>query len=356
MEYDYFKSNIEDVKFDNFKKYCEDKYLNYHKMLAWKYNPNRCPRVYKLDRTLTMTEDTLWFLGLFLADGWVDNSKHRKSIHITIENDSVLIEKTMKIIKNELYITPNIRYIKDQESCEIYFTHQLLSEMLSKEFYNSIKHYSHTKCIPLWIKNTGKNNIIAFIKGYFIGDGCFYDEKGSCFFSMSTVSKQLRDDLNLLFMFIGILPSKSFNDRGKYGLIQGRKVKVKPAYLISISGEQIKKLLYMFNMKSSGYESKNRYQKFFEDTNNWYVPITEISSKEYSGKVCNLEVEKDHSYLVSGGLSAHNCVYTGKDGNYTEYSDHDATDIYGISKSLGEPEDATTIRTSIIGEELYNFC
>lgn len=48
------------------------------------------------------------------------------------------------------------------------------------------------------------------------------------------------------------------------------------------------------------------------------------------------------------------CVYNGLDGNYDESSAHNATDIYGITKSLGEPADATVIRTSIIGEELNN--
>jgi len=49
------------------------------------------------------------------------------------------------------------------------------------------------------------------------------------------------------------------------------------------------------------------------------------------------------------------CVYSGKDDNYTEDDPHDCNDIYGRSKCLGEPEDwAMTLRTSIIGEELHN--
>lgn len=48
------------------------------------------------------------------------------------------------------------------------------------------------------------------------------------------------------------------------------------------------------------------------------------------------------------------CCFNGLDGNYDESSTHNATDIYGITKSLGEPADATIIRTSIIGEELNN--
>jgi len=46
------------------------------------------------------------------------------------------------------------------------------------------------------------------------------------------------------------------------------------------------------------------------------------------------------------------CVYDGIKGNYFESDLQTATDIYGVSKSLGEPKNTTIIRTSIIGEEL----
>ena len=48
------------------------------------------------------------------------------------------------------------------------------------------------------------------------------------------------------------------------------------------------------------------------------------------------------------------CVFSGKTGNYCETDLHDATDMYGKSKSLGEYKYLTTIRTSIIGEENRN--
>jgi dTDP-4-dehydrorhamnose reductase len=46
------------------------------------------------------------------------------------------------------------------------------------------------------------------------------------------------------------------------------------------------------------------------------------------------------------------CVFDGSKGNYSINDLHTSKDIYGISKSQGEPEEATIIRTSIIGEEL----
>ena len=46
------------------------------------------------------------------------------------------------------------------------------------------------------------------------------------------------------------------------------------------------------------------------------------------------------------------CVFTGKEGWYNEHDEHDVSDLYGRTKSLGEPTNATVIRTSIIGEEI----
>ena len=61
-------------------------------------------------------------------------------------------------------------------------------------------------------------------------------------------------------------------------------------------------------------------------------------------------VEKKNAKLIH---ITTDCVFDGKKGSpYNENDTHTETNIYGVSKSLGEPENATVIRTSIIGEEL----
>lgn len=47
------------------------------------------------------------------------------------------------------------------------------------------------------------------------------------------------------------------------------------------------------------------------------------------------------------------CVFSGTGDCYTEESPHDCDDIYGKSKSLGEPNNCMILRTSIIGEEVH---
>jgi dTDP-4-dehydrorhamnose reductase len=50
------------------------------------------------------------------------------------------------------------------------------------------------------------------------------------------------------------------------------------------------------------------------------------------------------------------CVFNGIEGfPYSEDSLYSPTDLYGLSKSLGEPQNCLTLRTSIIGPEIVGF-
>lgn len=51
---------------------------------------------------------------------------------------------------------------------------------------------------------------------------------------------------------------------------------------------------------------------------------------------------------------ATDCVFSGKDGQYSEDSPHDAIDVYGVTKSLGEisSKNFLNLRCSIIGREI----
>ena len=350
-EYKYFETHIKSYKM-NIKMFCRENNLNYRKMIKWNNDYTIKPKISKFDNILNVNSDLMWLLGVFLAEGWVNNKKGRKVISLSFGDEKELIERVYNIIVNELKITPSIKKYKNQKGCQLYFSHQLLSEFLAKDFYISDEHFSHTKSIPIWVKNTGKENIIQFIKGYFDGDGCFSEKLKTNFISMSSVSEKLIDDLKILFMMIGFLPNKSMIEKQKTEVILGREVNVKNKFTLTISGKQLNELLNYFDIKNCVIG--DRYNKFFQDDNYWYAPITNILKTKYKGVVYNLEVEDDHSYLVNGGLSAHNCVYDGLIGEYNEESKHDADDVYGITKSLGEPENATVIRTSIIGEELQN--
>ena len=62
-----------------------------------------------------------------------------------------------------------------------------------------------------------------------------------------------------------------------------------------------------------------------------------------------IKTKKNKIYQI-----ATDCVYSGENGNYNEMSKHDALDVYGKTKSLGEVNQKNffNIRVSIIGKEL----
>lgn len=58
--------------------------------------------------------------------------------------------------------------------------------------------------------------------------------------------------------------------------------------------------------------------------------------------------EKSNSKLIH---ITTDCVFNGMKGLYNENDAHNEENLYGVSKSLGEPENSCIIRTSIIGHE-----
>jgi dTDP-4-dehydrorhamnose reductase len=85
-------------------------------------------------------------------------------------------------------------------------------------------------------------------------------------------------------------------------------------------------------------------QKYKNDNFKSYIRVNTLFPHKLN------EISKKNSYKFIHITT--DCVYDGSKGNYSVNDVHSAKDIYGISKSLGEPEEATIIRTSIIGEEL----
>ena len=86
-----------------------------------------------------------------------------------------------------------------------------------------------------------------------------------------------------------------------------------------------------------------------------------IKQRKNIGTLEFIQVNSVFPYLLSnmceetGSKLIHittDCIYDGVEGNYNENSTPNATDLYGVTKSLGEPENVTIIRTSIIGEEI----
>lgn len=112
----------------------------------------------KLDRHLKITKELMWFLGIFLAEGWLDN--YRTYI---ANKDKVVINKIKKF--GDDYGINYSHNIHKNDIC-------LHSILLVKILKNLIKgNNAYNKEIPLFVFSTNKNMIKAFTNGLYYGDG-----------------------------------------------------------------------------------------------------------------------------------------------------------------------------------------
>jgi dTDP-4-dehydrorhamnose reductase/intein/homing endonuclease len=326
---------------------------NTNKRKIWMWvRSNQKPRVPELDE-FEINEDIAWLLGVFVAEGWAFKIGAAYGATLSFGDEPELMTKACSVLKKQFKLNPRIRKMKGQKGSQVTIRDSFLSRYFYDFFYTSnSERYSHTKRIPMDLFRLPTEQKKAFLRGYFDGDGCSSAPKvrhKNPTIIFSSVSKVLSDGIRTMLMGLGFLPNSNISLRKPE--IMGRTVNAKPAHTVTLSGPQASKFEEI--VLGSAYRTKVGYQKFFEDNENWYVPISDISSEPYIGILYNLDVESDHSYLVNGGLSAHNCVFSGSVGKYVESDLHDALDAYGKSKSLGETKECMVIRTSILGEEIH---
>jgi dTDP-4-dehydrorhamnose reductase len=85
-------------------------------------------------------------------------------------------------------------------------------------------------------------------------------------------------------------------------------------------------------------------QKYKNDNYKTYIKVNSL----FPHKLNELSIKNGYNFIHI----TTDCVFDGSKGNYSVNDIHSAKNIYGITKSLGEPHEATIIRSSIIGEEL----
>ncbi len=121
-------------------------------------------------------------------------------------------------------------------------------------------------------------------------------------------------------------------------------------FYFDIEKDQIKKLFKKISNKDIIINCIGKIKPFINEKNlnqiNSAIKVNSLFPIQLS-KI--IKTKKSKIYQI-----ATDCVYSGKSGNYNEMSKHDALDVYGKTKSLGEVNQKNffNIRASIIGKEL----
>jgi UDP-glucuronate decarboxylase len=153
---------------------------------------------------IRITDDLLWLLGLFVAEGCVYESPG-KSAYMTISCEETLLDRAEAIVRRELGLHVVRGKAQDGRRPAAIFAHSKLllrlMEMLGFE--------SGRKRIPGWILGLPLRRLKWFIEGYREGDGVHSGEKlaGAVRHEFSCVDEELKDDLIVAFARFGLVPA-----------------------------------------------------------------------------------------------------------------------------------------------------
>lgn len=232
---------------------------------------------------LSLTAGLLRLLGLWLAEGHVSNGKTIVWSFGLHEQDT-LVRETIELIRDVLGLHAQVSVNEAGGVACVVVGNRLFADWLLREFGTG----AANKHVPLWVRDLAPNLIWPLVLGYADGDG-YVDASTS--FRVSSVSQSLLVSMRYLLARCGIFSSLKQVSAARDGVIQGRAVKLRASWLLSVSG--------------GGYTAFKTRQ-LPARTFSWSRLHTGCEQTPYAGPVFNIEVEHDNSY-VADGVAVHNC-------------------------------------------------
>jgi NADH-quinone oxidoreductase B subunit len=227
-----------------------------------------------------LTPKTAWLLGIYVAEGWTTKSH---DVFFSLGKDEANLARRISDLARSLGYSPQIR---ERETALVV---RFSSSILARALREWCGHLAENKKIPdfvLYHKNVSLLN--SFLSGYYKGDGnVTVDKRGPVFDRASTTSKVLALQVQLAFARLGHFTRVRREPREGTAVIEGRTVKTKDAFSLSL------------------LTSKRKVADFRINSDFIVVPIRKVAKLPYSGEVRNLETS-DNTYLVSNAV-VHNC-------------------------------------------------
>ncbi len=245
--------------------------------------------------------DLMWFLGLYLGDGYINNLKSKKSKGVSIaipESEVELRNELMRVVKNLFGYD-----VTHKEKYFIKIHSTILAKWLAQIGFGG---KAYTKQIPEWVFSLPKDQKLAFIGGYLDSDGTVRNHKKNHDAVFTSVNKKILEAIKQLSEYVGLSSSNIWEIRQKYL----HKNEEFTFYRMSISGN-IKKIGARDPVRKSRMLKKKYFHSFssarntcFRKYTNGFIGFAKIEDIKYIGiePVYDIEVEKHHNFVAQGVL------------------------------------------------------
>jgi nucleoside-diphosphate-sugar epimerase/intein/homing endonuclease len=162
---------------------------------------NHRGRSVPLPARITITNDLLWLLGLYVAEGCL--YEQGGNALVSLSGERALLERAGDIVSRELGLHVCFTEASSARAAAIFVHSKLLIRLMEHLGFER-----GAKRIPGWILGLPLSRLKWFLEGYREGDGVHSGEKlDGIRHEFSTVSAELKDDLIVLFARFGLVPS-----------------------------------------------------------------------------------------------------------------------------------------------------
>lgn len=241
----------------------------------------------KIPRYIKVNEDFMRLAGYYVSEGGCSGSGSSINFTFNSKEHNYIIEVVKlirKVFGNDVRIKIEDRVVKGN-SYRIYVSSKIISELMSDLFGKN----TYVKKTPAWFKDTPDVLLKSFLETAVFGDGCTVVPRRMDY---STVSETLHSQMELFFRRLGYITATYLEKIDKSNC--------KNRYRLFIGGNQIEKLNSEFNFDIDllNINSTNIQRMAWVDENYIYKQIKTINKKQYTGKVYDLAVKNDVSYVI----------------------------------------------------------
>ena len=276
------KQPIDRKKYLDVVNYIDNEFINNHGV------KQKNGRLKILPEKVELTNELLYSLGFFVAEGWANNVNSEKSSIVSvvqkIDNKKMYDASVfiINIIKESFGLDKHSEYI-DKNNCKTCTIH---SKNLAKNFINWFGKGVHNKQLPDWVDELNNEQLEHLLKGYYHGDG--YVRKNTQ--QACTASNKLGSQLVRYIANLGKGVTFTFKNELYYNVEYTTDTDLKTNKIIKV-GDYI-----TYPIKSLHFSKPKRGEE----------------------RVYDLSVEDDHSFVV-GNYNVHNCFRIGQNNDVNVY-------------------------------------
>jgi formate hydrogenlyase subunit 6/NADH:ubiquinone oxidoreductase subunit I len=239
---------------------------------------------------LKIDPDLFRLIGYYLSEGSTNLESRATNFSFGSDEDD-LISDASQLLQRYFAKDPRVDMLRQ------HVANVRLGSKLAMKFFVQFGRGAENKFLPDWVLFASRDKQVQLIKGIFLGDGCVDNQPRQKYLNITTVSKLLANQIQLVLTRLGIVSTISVETQ------QSRL----PAYRINVFGESANELARMMDFHFDYVPTKS-VAKFHINSEFVFSPIERIGSKSVVDRmVMDITVENDHTF-VGQGIAQHNCV------------------------------------------------